>query len=67
MQVKEQLLELDMKQLTDSKLGKRYIKVVYCHPSYLTNMQSNLANAGPGGSQAGILIAGRNITNLSVR
>ena len=40
MQVKKQQLELDMEQQTGSKLGKVYIKVVYCHPAYLTYMQS---------------------------
>ena len=40
MQVKKQQLELDMEQQTGSKLGKEYIKSVYCHPSYLTYMQS---------------------------
>ena len=40
MQVKKQQLELDMEQQTGSKLGKKYIKAVYCHPSYLTYMQS---------------------------
>jgi len=40
MQVKKQQLELDMKQQTDSKLGKVYIKAVYYHPAYLTSMQS---------------------------
>ena len=40
MQVKKQQLELDMEQQTGSKLGKEYIKVVYCHPAYLTSMQS---------------------------
>ena len=40
MQVKKQQWELDMEQRTDSKLGKEYIKVVYCHPAYLTYMQS---------------------------
>ena len=39
MQVKKQQLELDMKQLTGSKLGKEYIKAVYCHHVYLTSMQ----------------------------
>ena len=34
MQVKKQQLELDMEQQTDSKLGKEYVKVVYCHPAY---------------------------------
>ena len=40
MQVKKQQLELDMEQLTGSKLGKEYSKAVYCHPAYLTYMQS---------------------------
>jgi len=40
MQVKKQRLELDMEQRTGSKLGKEYIKAVYCHPAYLTYMQS---------------------------
>ena len=40
MQVKKQQLELDMEQQTISKLGKEYIKAVYCHPAYLTYTQS---------------------------
>ena len=40
MQVKKQQLELDMKQQTASKSGKEYVKAVYCHPAYLTYMQS---------------------------
>jgi len=40
MQVKKQQLELDMKKQTGSKLGKEYVKAVYCHPAYLTYMQS---------------------------
>ena len=39
-QVKKQHLELDMEQQTGSKLGKEFIKAVYCHPAYLTYMQS---------------------------
>ena len=42
MQVKKQQLELNMKQWTDSKLGKEYGKALYCHPAYLTYMQSTL-------------------------
>ena len=38
MQVKKQQLELNMEQWTGSKLGKEYIKTVYCHPVYLTYM-----------------------------
>ena len=40
MQVKKQRLEPDMEQRTGSKLGKEFIKVVYCHLDYLTYMQS---------------------------
>ena len=40
MQVKKQQLEPDMEQWTGSKLGKEYVKAVYCHPAYLTYMQS---------------------------
>ena len=40
MRVKKQQLELDMEQLTGSRLGKEYIKPIYCHPAYLTYMQS---------------------------
>ena len=40
MQVKKQQLELDMEQGTGSKLGKEYIKAIYCHLAYLTSMQS---------------------------
>ena len=40
MQVKKQQLETDMEQQTGSKLGKEYVKAVYCHPVYLTYMQS---------------------------
>ena len=40
MQVKKQQLELDMEQQTVSKSGKEYVKDVYCHPAYLTYMQS---------------------------
>ena len=36
----EAKLELDMEQWTGSKLGKEYVKAVYCHPAYLTSMQS---------------------------
>ena len=40
MQVKKQQLELDMEQQTGSKLGKEYVKAVYCHPAYLTYTHS---------------------------
>ena len=40
MQVRKQQLELDIKQQTGSKQEKGYVKAVYCHPAYLTDMQS---------------------------
>ena len=40
MQVKKQQLEPNMEQQTSSKLGKKYIKAIYCHPDYLTYMHS---------------------------
>ena len=40
MQDKKQPLEPDMEQWTGSKLGKEYVKAVYCHSAYLTSMQS---------------------------
>jgi len=66
MQVRKQQLELDMEQQTGSKLGKEYIKAVYCHPAYLTYIYAEciMRNAGLEEAQAGIKIAGRNINNL---
>ena len=66
MQVRKQQLELDMEQQTGSKQKKEYVKAVYCHPAYLTQMQSKsiMRNAGLEEAQAGIKIAGRNINNL---
>ena len=37
MQVKKQQLELDVEEWVDSKLGKEYVKAVYCHPTYMQN------------------------------
>ena len=55
-----------MEQQTGSKLGKEYVNAVYCHPAYLTYMQSTyiMRNTGLEEAQAGIKIAGRNINNL---
>ena len=75
MWVKKQQLELDMGQWTSSKLGKEYVKAVYCHPADLTYMQSTSCEmldwmnhimwaVGLDESQAGTEIAGRNINNL---
>ena len=65
MQVKKQQLEPDMEQQTGSKWGKEYVKAVYCHPAYLTFMQSTSWELfGLDEAQAGIKIAGRNINSL---
>ena len=75
MQVKKQHLKLDVEQQTGSKSGKEYIKEVYCHSAYLTYMQSYhhinddilyiiMQNTRMNEAQAGIKIAGRNISNL---
>ena len=67
MQVKKQQLELDMEQQTGSKLGKDYVKAIYCHAAYLTYMHAEyiMRNAGLYEAQTGIKIAGRNINNLT--
>ena len=64
MQVKKQQLKLDMEQQTGSKLGKECIKAVYCHPAYLTYLQSTSWDSGLDAALAGIKIVGRNINNL---
>ena len=65
MQVKHQQLESDMDQPTGSKLGKEYVKTVYCHPAYLTSMQSTSCEILElVESRAGIKIARRNINKL---
>ena len=65
MQVRKQQLEPDMEQQTGSKLGKEYIKAVYCHPAYLTYAEYIMQNARLDEAWAGIKIAGRNIHNLN--
>ena len=66
MQVKKQQLEPNMEKQTGSKLGKEYFKAVYCHPAYLTYMQSTSHDAGLDEAQAGIKIAGRNINDITL-
>ena len=54
-----------MEQKAGSKLGKEYVKAVYCHSAYLTYMRSTSCEMpGLDEAQAGIKIAGRNINNL---
>ena len=65
MQVKKQKLELDIEKQTGSKSGKEYFKAVYCHPAYLTYMQStSWETLGWMKHRLGIKISGRNISNL---
>ena len=64
MQVRKQWLEMDMEQWTGSKEEKEYVKAVYCHPVYLTYMQSTSWEMLDWKKQAGIKIAKRNINNL---
>ena len=59
MKVKRQQLEPDMEQQSGPKLGKEFIKAVYCHPAYSTYMQSTSWE-----TLGWIKIAGRNINNL---
>ena len=61
MQVKKQQLELDMDQQTGSKLGKEYVKTVYCQSANLTYI---VQNARLDEAQAGIKIAWRSMNNL---
>ena len=65
MQVKKQQLELDMEQRIGSNLGKEYIKAVYCHPAYITYVQSmSCKMLGWMNHKLKIKVAGRNINNL---
>ena len=65
MQVRNQQLELDVEQQTGSKQKKEYVKAVYCHPAYLTSMQStSWETLDWKETQAGIKIAGRNLSHL---
>ena len=64
MWAKKQQSKLDMEKYTGSKLGKEYVKALYCHPAFLTSLQSTSWNSGLYEAQSGIKIAGRNINNL---
>ena len=63
MLVKKQQLELDMEQQIGSKLGKEYVKAVYCHPAYFF-AEYIMWNTGLDEAQAGIKISGKNINNF---
>ena len=62
--VRKQQLELDMEQQIGSKLGKEYVRAVYCHPAFNLYAEYIMWNAGLDEAQAGIKIAGRNINNF---
>ena len=64
MQIKKQQLEPGIKQWTSSKLGKEYIKAIYCHCLFNFYADYIMRNARLDESQAGVKIAGRNINNL---
>ena len=64
MQVKKQQLEPDMEQQIGSKQEKEYVKAVYCHSVYLIYAEYIMRNAGLEEAQAGVKIAGRNISHL---
>ena len=61
----QETTELDMEQQTGSKLGKEHVKAVYCHPAYLTYMQSTSWEM-PGWMKHKVesRLLGRNINNL---
>ena len=65
----QEATESYMEQLTDSKLGKEYDKSVYCHPAYLTYMQSKyiMRNAGLDEAQAGSRFPGEISTTSDTR
>ena len=62
MQIKKQQLELYMEQWTGSKLGKEYVKAVFCHPAYYAEYIMQTAKLDE--AQTGIKTARRNIINL---
>ena len=64
MQVKKQQLEPGVEQWTGSKLGKKYVKAVYCYPAYSYDADYIMRNAGLEEAKTGIKIARRNINNL---
>ena len=64
MQVKKQQLELDMEQQTGSKLGKEYVKAVYCHSAFQLICRVHHVKYRLDEAQAGIKITGRNVSYL---
>ena len=64
MHIRKLQLELDIEQQTGSKLGKEYVKPVYCHPAYLSYAEYIMRNTGLDEAEDGIKIARININNL---
>ena len=64
MQIRKQQLELNLEQQTGSKSGKKYVKAVHCHPSYLTYAEYIMRNTRLDEAKAGIKIARRIVNNL---
>ena len=64
MQVRKQQLELDMEEKNGSKLGKKYVKAVYCHPAYLSYAEYIMRNARLDEAQTGIKITGTKFNYL---
>ena len=56
-----------MEQQTGSKLGKQYVKAVYCHSAFNLYAEDIMRNAGLDEAQAGIKIAGRNINTSDIQ
>ena len=64
MQVKKQQLEWDMEQQSGSKLGKKYVKAVYCPPVNLTYAEYIMGNTRLNEAQAGIKMVWRKINTI---
>ena len=67
MQVLKQQLELDIKQLTGSKLGKKYVKAISCHPAFNLYAECIMQNARVDETQAGIKIYGKDVNNFRLQ
>ena len=65
MQVQKQQLELDNEQQNGSKLGKEYVKAVYCQSAFLTYIRKNYVKTSLDEAQDEIKISGRSINKLT--
>ena len=64
MQDKNEQLKPNIEQRIGSRLGKEYVKAIYCHPAYLTYSEYIMQNAKLEEAHTGIKIAGRDTNNL---